>query len=80
MKKRTWMYVAAAGVAAAALLAWAFAPRPTEVEVAQVTQGHFETTVDEDGKTRLRDRYAISAPLSGRPSSPPRMSGSATRP
>ncbi len=66
MKKRTWIYVAAAGVAAAALLAWAFAPRPTEVEVAQVTQGHFETTIDEDGKTRLRDRYVISAPLSGR--------------
>ncbi len=66
MKKRTWIYVGAAGIAAAALLAWAFAPRPTEVEVAQVTQGHFETTIDEDGKTRLRDRYVISAPLSGR--------------
>jgi len=66
MKKRTWIYVGTAGVGAAALLAWAFAPRPVEVEVAQVTQGHFETTVDEDGKTRLRDRYVISAPLSGR--------------
>ena len=66
MKKRTGIYVAAASVAAAALLAWAFAPRPTEVEVAQVTQGRFETTIDEDGKTRLRDRYVISAPLSGR--------------
>lgn len=66
MKTRTWIYAAAAGVAAVALLAWAFAPRPTEVEVARVTQGHFETTIDEDGKTRLRDRYVISAPLSGR--------------
>ena len=34
--------------------------------MATVTQGHFETTIDEDGKTRLRDRYVISAPLSGR--------------
>jgi hypothetical protein len=25
--------------------------------------GHFETTIDEDGKTRLRDRYVVSAPL-----------------
>jgi HlyD family secretion protein len=66
MKKRTWIYVAVASVAGISLLAWAFAPRPTEVEVAQVTQGHFETTIDEDGKTRLRDRYVISAPLAGR--------------
>ena len=66
MKKRTWIYLAGAGVAAAALLSWALAPRPTEVEVAQVTQGHFETSIDEDAKTRLRDRYVISAPLSGR--------------
>ena len=66
MKKRAWIYAAAAGVGAAALLLWAFAPRPVEVEVAKVTQGHFETTIDEDGKTRLRDRYVISAPLSGR--------------
>lgn len=51
--------------AAVALLAWAFAPRPVEVEVATVTQGHFETTVDEDGKTRLRERYVVSAPLAG---------------
>jgi HlyD family secretion protein len=47
-------------------LAWAFAPRPVEVELAPVTQGHFETTIDEDGKTRLSDRYVVSAPLAGR--------------
>ena len=66
MKKRTWIYVVVAGVAAVVLLGWAFAPRPLEVEVARVTQGHFETTIDEDAKTRLRDRYIVSAPLSGR--------------
>jgi len=31
-----------------------------------VTQGRFETTIDEDGKTRLADRYVVSAPLAGR--------------
>jgi HlyD family secretion protein len=65
MKTRTWLYAACGVAAAAALLAWAFAPRPVEVEVATVTQGHFETTIDEDGKTRLRDRYVVSAPLAG---------------
>lgn len=65
MKKNTWIVVIVGGLASAALLAWAFAPRPLEVEVAQVSEGPFETHIEEDGKTRLRDRYVISAPLAG---------------
>lgn len=65
MKKKTWILLAAASLATAALLAWAFAPRPLQVEVASVTEGPFETSIEEDGKTRLRDRYVVSAPLSG---------------
>ncbi|HJV71566.1 efflux RND transporter periplasmic adaptor subunit [Ideonella sp.] len=65
MKKKTWIYATTAGVLTVALLAWAFAPRPVEVEVATVTKGRFETSIDEDGKTRLRDRYVVSAPLAG---------------
>ena len=65
MKKRTWAIAAAGITAAIALLGWAFAPRPVEVEVATAVQGRFESTIDEDGKTRLRDRYVVSAPLAG---------------
>ena len=66
MKRNTWLIGGGAVLALALALAWAFAPRPVEVEVAPVTQGRFETTIDEDGKTRLADRYVISAPLAGR--------------
>lgn len=66
MKTRTKLITAAAAVAAVALLAWAFAPRPLEVEVAGATKGRFETSVDEDARTRLRERYAVYAPLAGR--------------
>ena len=66
MQRRTWVMGGAAVVALGGLLAWAFAPRAVEVEVAQATQGRFETTVDEDGRTRLRERYVVSAPLAGR--------------
>ena len=66
MKRKTWLISGAAVLALALALAWAFAPRPVEVELAPVTQGRFETTIDEDGKTRLADRYVISAPLAGR--------------
>lgn len=66
MKKKTWIYAGATAVALAAALIWSFAPRPIEVEVASATEGTFETTIDEDGKTRLRERYTVSAPLAGR--------------
>jgi HlyD family secretion protein len=66
MKRKTWLTTAAITLALALALAWAFAPRPVEVELAAVTQGRFESTIDEDGKTRLADRYVVSAPLAGR--------------
>ena len=66
MQKKTWMVGAGAVLLLGALLAWAFAPRPVPVEVASVVQGRFEAGIDEDAKTRLRDRYSISAPLAGR--------------
>src|SRR5436190_20183540 len=65
MKKRTWIYATVGVIAMLALVAWAFAPRPIEVELASATSGPFETTIDEDAKTRLRDRYVVSAPLAG---------------
>ena len=66
MKRKTWFVAGATVVMLALALAWAFAPRPVEVELAPVTQGRFEITIDEDGKTRLADRYVVSAPLAGR--------------
>jgi HlyD family secretion protein len=66
MKRKTWIVTVAVVAALALMLAWAFAPRPVEVELAPVVQGRFETTIDEDAKTRLADRYLVSAPLAGR--------------
>jgi HlyD family secretion protein len=66
MKRKTWILGGLGAGALALAVAWAFGPRPIEVELSPVTQGHFETTVDEDGKTRLTDRYLVSAPLAGR--------------
>jgi HlyD family secretion protein len=66
MQTRTTLAAVAATAALAGLLAWAFAPRPLDVEVAKATQGPFERTVNEDGKTRLREPYTVAAPLNGR--------------
>ena len=53
--------LAAAGIAARLLI-----PAPVPVETTAVTKGRFVATVDEDGKTRVRERYVIAAPLAGR--------------
>ena len=66
IQRKVWFYGGAAALLLIALLAWAFAPRPVQVELAAVTQGRFETGIDEDAKTRLADRYMVSAPLAGR--------------
>jgi HlyD family secretion protein len=65
MQRKTWLIGGGAALTLALAVAWAFAPRPVEVELATATQGPFETTIDEDGKTRLADRYVVSAPLAG---------------
>jgi HlyD family secretion protein len=43
----------------------AFWPRPLAVESTDVTRGPLIVTVNEDGRTRIRDRYVVSAPLGG---------------
>jgi HlyD family secretion protein len=45
---------------------WLMMPRPVPVETETVTKGKFVATVDEDGKTRIRERYVVAAPLPGR--------------
>ncbi len=40
-------------------------PKPVPVELGRAERGELVVTVDEDGKTRVKDRYIVSAPLSG---------------
>jgi HlyD family secretion protein len=46
-------------------LLWAFLPRPVSVETAKVSRGPLRVTVEEEGKARLRDRFVVSAPVTG---------------
>lgn len=64
-KTRNRILIGVAVAATVALLAWAFTPRPLPVETATATVGRFERSIDEDARTRVRDRYVISAPLAG---------------
>jgi HlyD family secretion protein len=56
------------GIAAVGLitLLLALRPAPVEVDVASVSRGRLTVTLDEEGETRVRERYVVSAPVAGR--------------
>jgi HlyD family secretion protein len=58
----TFVIIAAIG---SAILAYAIWPRAITAEVGQVTRGSLQVTVQEDGKTRVKERYVVSAPITG---------------
>ena len=49
-----------------AIVAMAMWPEAIEVDLTQVTRGPMQVTLDEDGETRVRDRFVVSAPVAGR--------------
>ncbi|RWK66110.1 HlyD family efflux transporter periplasmic adaptor subunit [Mesorhizobium sp.] len=66
----------ALGVLAAAAI-WFAWPRPIAVDLATVTEGPMEVTIDDEAKTRVRHVYTVSAPIAGKVLriSPPRHVG-----
>lgn len=66
MKTRNRILLAAVLLVIALAAAWALRPRPVIVELATATLGTLEQTVSDDGRTRVRERYVVSAPLAGR--------------
>ncbi|MFM7071029.1 MAG: efflux RND transporter periplasmic adaptor subunit [Planctomycetota bacterium] len=61
-KHATWLLWLVPGLAATLLFLW---PQAVEVETATLRRGPLRVTIDEDGRTRVRDRYTVSAPLEG---------------
>jgi HlyD family secretion protein len=53
------------GVLLVALIVFGLWPRPVPVETARVSVGPLRATVNEEGKTRIRQRYVVSAPVTG---------------
>ena len=60
------LFVLLIALAIAAGMVYAFVPRPVQVDLVKVDRGTVRVTVDEDGKTRIREKYVVSAPLNGR--------------
>jgi HlyD family secretion protein len=63
--RRFWFWLPAF-IALAGALAWLFRPQPVPVDLATVARGPLQVDVSDDGETRVRDMFAVSAPLAGR--------------
>lgn len=62
-KRAVW--AAALGLALGGLV-WFAWPRPIPVDLATVSTGPMEVTVDDNGKTEVRHIYTVSAPIAGK--------------
>lgn len=52
-------------LAIAAGIGYGFMPRPVAVELVPAHRGHLAVTVDEEGRTRVRERYVVASPVTG---------------
>jgi HlyD family secretion protein len=65
MMKR-WIKILLVVAIVAAVGVWAFTPGAVPADFAAVERGTLQVTVNEEGRTRVRDRFVVSAPLPGR--------------
>lgn len=66
MKTRRWLWPLTLAALVAAGLFYAFMPRAVPVDLVEVGSGPLTVTVEDDGVTRVREVYVVSAPVSGR--------------
>lgn len=65
MHTRRILVWTAAGLLVAAGLVYGFMPRPLAADLAEVVRGPLTVTVVEEGRTRVIDRFVVSAPVAG---------------
>ena len=60
------LVLAVIAVLVAAVLVYAFLPQPVPADLAEVSRGTLRVTVDDEGRTRVKEIYVVSAPVAGR--------------
>lgn len=65
MQVRRWIIIVTIAAVIILAIAFGFLPRPVPVEVVKTSRGPLRVTIDEEGKTRVKDRFVISAPVAG---------------
>ncbi len=62
LRRTIWILVT---LGLAATIVMAFLPKPVPVDLVRAHRDTLRVTVDEDGRTRVKDRYEVGAPLTG---------------
>jgi HlyD family secretion protein len=62
---RRWLFWFPLILGLALVLVWLLRPRPVAVDFATIARGPLRVTVSDEGRTRVRDVFVVSAPLAG---------------
>lgn len=65
-KKKKAIYIGAAGLAAVLVLWYSLRETPVSVETAISKRGPMLVTIDGEGKTRVREKHIVTAPVAGK--------------
>ncbi len=62
---RRWLFWSPLVLALALVLAWLFRPKPVAVDFAAIARGPLAVTVSDEGETRVKNVFVVSAPITG---------------
>ena len=62
---RRRVFVVTVGVLVTLALVYGFMPKPVTVDTVRAARGLLRVTVEEEGRTRVKDRFVVSAPVPG---------------
>lgn len=65
MRFYRWIIVIAIAAVVILAIGYGLLPKPVPVDAIKTSRGSLRVTIDEEGKTRVKDRYVISAPVAG---------------
>ncbi len=65
MRLRRWIIVITVTAVVLLAIVYGFMPKPVPVDLVKVSRGPLKVTVEEEGKTRVKDRFVLSAPVAG---------------
>jgi HlyD family secretion protein len=63
LRRKSFIIIIAAVIVLATV--YGFFPKAVDVDLVQVTRGPLQVTIEEEGRTRLKERFVITAPTAG---------------
>ncbi len=65
MKFKRWLIISGAAALFIIAIVYGFLPKPVLVDAVKASRMPMRVTIDEEGQTRVKDRFVISSPVSG---------------